>query len=343
MLRRMVVDLQSTAPHMKLPDSVAATMRERTPDGWELVLIKSPTVSAGDGTNRVSDETLTAMATAECYFGFGVPAALINASPNLRWAHSASAGVGSSITPELRASGVTLTNSAGVYAEAMADSVLAGVLYFVRGLDYAVAQQRDALWDQTPFVTATARMRETATLRVLVIGAGGIGSAVANRFAALGARCVGIRRRPELGVPSGFHEVYGTDAVDAELTRADVVVLSAPLTESSRMLLNKERLSLLAEGAVVVNVARGALLDHESLLGGLNSGRLRGAVLDVFLQEPLPTNSELWRHPRVLVTPHITGVSPQHWDRSLHLFLENWRRWVNKEPLINTVNLDSGY
>lgn len=341
--RRLVVDLQSTAPHMRLPEWANAQLRDATPEGWELVLVQSPTVSAGDGTNRVSDETLDAVATAEAYFGFGVPAPLLGVASRLRWAHSASAGVGNSITPELRASNVVLTNSAGVYADAMADTVLAGVLYFVRGLDYAVHQQRDARWDQTPFVTPTARMREVEELRVLVIGAGGIGSAVGKRFMALGCQCTGVRRRPNLGAPPGFLRVVGPDSIDRELGEADVVVLSAPLTAESRHLLDATRVPLLRAGAIVVNVARGALLDEAALLEALDSGGVRGAVLDVFSTEPLPADNRLWSHPRVLVTPHVSGVSPRHWDRALSLFLENWRRWVAGEPLYNVVNLDAGY
>ena len=113
-LRRLVVDLQSTAPHMRLPQWASDKLRNETPSGWETVIVQSPTVSAGDGTNRVSDETMNAVSTADAYFGFGVPAELISGAPHVRWAHSASAGVGGSLTPEFRASGAVLTNSAGV-------------------------------------------------------------------------------------------------------------------------------------------------------------------------------------------------------------------------------------
>jgi phosphoglycerate dehydrogenase-like enzyme len=328
---------------MRLPKREAERLLLETPEGWELIVVQSPTVSAGDGTNRVSDETMEAIADAEVYFGFGVPGSLIRGAPRLRWAHSASAGVGSSITPELRESGVVLTNSAGVYAEAMADTVMAGVMYFLRGLDYAVAQQREGTWDQTPFVTHQAKMRETQDARVLVVGAGGIGSAVARRFQALGCRCVGIRRRPELGLPEGFSRIEGPESLDEELPVADVVVLSAPLTAESRHLLDSARLALLPEGAIVVNVARGALLDEEALVGVLDSGRVRGAVLDVFSKEPLPLDSPLWRHPHVLVTPHVSGVSPRHWERALSLFQDNWRRWIAGKPLRNVVDHDAGY
>ena len=146
--RRLVVDLMSSAPHQRLPDHARQRILDGTPDGWETIVISAPTVSAGDGTNRVSDETLAAVSTAEAYFGFGAPEPLIAAAPVLRWAHSAAAGVGGSISPTLRERGVLLTNSAGIYAEPMADTVLGGVLHFTRGLDFAVRQQAAAVWDQ---------------------------------------------------------------------------------------------------------------------------------------------------------------------------------------------------
>jgi phosphoglycerate dehydrogenase-like enzyme len=343
-VRRLVVDLMSTAPHMRLPAWAAGRIRAVAPAGWEVVLIESPTVSAGDGTNRVSDETLAAVPTAEAYFGFGVPAALLEAAPRLRWAHSASAGVGSSLTPKLRASGVVLTNSAGVYAEAMADTVLAGVLHFVRGLDHAVRQQAAARWDQSPFTADSHEIRELSECRVLVVGAGGIGSAVARRFRALGCPCAGIRRRPALGVPEGFDRVAGPEALERELPAADVLVLAAPSTPASTGLLDARRLALLPAGAIVVNVARGGLVDDAALRAALDAGAVRGAVQDVFRTEPLPADSPWWGHPRVLVTPHVSGVSPRrHWQRALALFEDNWRRWVTGAPLRNVVDPDAGY
>lgn len=343
-MRRAVIDLQSSAPTMALPSSGAERLRAAAPSGWEVVLIASATDSSGDGTNRVSDETMAAVPTAEVYFGYGLPASLVAAAPMLRWAHSASAGVGKSITSELLASGLVFTNSAGVYAEAMADSALAGVLHFTRGLDKAVRLQAAGQWDKRSFHSAETPMRETSEYRVLVIGAGGIGSAVATRFQALGAQCVGIRRRPELGAPAGFVRVAGVGDLDAELPSADVVVLAAPLTDQSRGVLDARRMALLPPGAIVVNVARGALLDENALVARLDDGSLRGAYLDVFHGEPLSESSPLWTQPRVLITPHVSGVSPaRHWGRALALFEDNWRRYVAGDSLRNVVDPAAGY
>lgn len=344
MTRHLVVDLKSSTAHMRLPEWVADYLRAHVLEGWRITVIDSPSVSVGSGTSKVSEETMKAIADAEAYFGYGVQAAMIDAAPMLRWAHSMAAGVGGSISPSLRARQLAFTNSAGIYAEGIADTVLGGVLHFLRGLDIAVRQQAAKVWDQKPFPQESTLMREVDELRVLVLGAGGIGSAVAQRFSALGASCTGIRRRPELGPLPGFCRVAGPVSINKELENADVVVVAAPATDATHEMLGASQLSLLPPGAIVVNVARGSLIAEEALLQALDSGRLRGAVLDVFRTEPLPPESAFWQHPRVLITPHVSGVAPRRqWTRALELFEDNWRRWVAGEPLRNVVDLDAGY
>ncbi len=164
-----------------------------------------------------------------------------------------------------------------------------------------------------------------------------------RRFSALGCRCVGVRRRPELGAPDGFARVLGVEGLEAALPEADVIVLAAPLTNGSASLLDGRRLALLPAGAIVVNVGRGALVSDVALVEALNGNHVRGAVLDVFNTEPLPADNPYWQHPKVLVTPHVSGVSPQHWRRGLELFEDNWRRWHAGTPLRNGVDLDAGY
>ncbi|MEP6764921.1 MAG: NAD(P)-dependent oxidoreductase [Gemmatimonadaceae bacterium] len=163
-------------------------------------------------------------------------------------------------------------------------------------------------------------------------------------LSALGSRCYGVRRRPELGIPAGFENVVGFDEMQSILPFGDIAVITAPLTPATRKLMDAKRLALLPDGAIVVNVARGALLDEEALLCELDSERLRGAALDVFEGEPLQADSPFWKHPRVLVTPHVSGVSPErHWDRTLTLFEENWRLWSEGKALRNIVDAESGY
>ena len=342
--RRLVVDLASTSRNWALKPDGEAVIRDAAPPGWDVYFVRAATMSDGDGSPTPSAEALDAVADAEAYFGFGISRPLFRAAPRLRWVHSATAGMGSLLFPEMVQSDVLLTNSAGVHGPPIAESVLAGVLYFLRGLDVAVDQQREGRWNKSFFVSGNSPLREVADCRVLVIGAGGIGAEVATRFRALGATCVGLRRRPELGIPAGCARVAGPEALDAELPHADVVVVAAPMTAQTAGLLDAKRLDLLPPNAIVVNVARGALVDEAALVARLESGRLRGAVLDVFDPEPLAPESRLWQVRAALITPHISAVSPlRFWPRQLSLFVDNWARYIRGEPLRNLVDKQAGY
>ncbi|HVE79396.1 MAG TPA: D-2-hydroxyacid dehydrogenase [Gemmatimonadaceae bacterium] len=342
--RVLVVDLQSTSPVWALPPSGAALLRASAPRGWRVEVLQSPTVSDGDGNEAPSAESVAAVGGAEVYFGFGISRPLFAAGSGLRWVHSAAAGVGSALFPEMMASRVLFTNSAGVHAVPIAEHVTAGVLCLLRGFDIALDAQRAGRWDRAPFVRADTPVRELGECRALVVGAGGIGAEVARRLAAFGAYCVGLRRRPARGVPPGFARVNALDALDEELPGADILVLCAPLTPTTRGLLSARRLARLPTHAIVVNVGRGALLDEEALAAQVRSGRLRGAVLDVFEREPLASASALWQLRSVLVTPHVSAISPRRfWERELELFLDNWRRYQRGEPLKNLVDKQAGY
>jgi phosphoglycerate dehydrogenase-like enzyme len=258
--------------------------------------------------------------------------------------HSAAAGVGNALYPEMIASNVVLTNSAGVHAIPIAEFIVGAILYFFRGFDIAGEQQRRAEWNKRPFIGEDSPLREMRGSQVLIVGAGGIGTAAGKRLSALGARCVGVRRRTALGAPEGFERIVGFAAINDELPAADAVVLCAPLTEDTQGLLNASRLDMLKPSAVIVNVARGALVDENGLIERLRAGRIRGAALDVFQEEPLAADSALWQLRSALVTPHVSPVSPgRFWARELDLFLDNWRRFTRGEPLRNVVDKSAGY
>lgn len=342
--RLLVVDLAARSKNWALTPEGEQRIREVTPDGWRVHVVRELTSSDGDGPPQPSPESMSAIRHAEVYFGFGIPRPLFLEARQLRWVHSAAAGVGSALYPEMMRSDVLLTNSAGVHAIPIAEYVVAGVLHFFRGLDVAAAQQHERQWDKRFFVAGDSPLREVAGARILIIGTGGIGTEVARRFTALGAVCTGIRRHPDRGAPEGFARVAGTSSLDDELPRADVVVLAAPQTSESRGLMTEERLNLLGRGTILVNVARGALVDEDALAACLRSGELRGAVLDVFREEPLPSSSPLWQLRSALLTPHISPVSPgRFWPRALDIFCDNWARYLRGEPLRNLVDKQAGY
>lgn len=339
-----MVDLAATSRNWALTPEGEARLRAEAPPGWEVEVVRAPTSSDGDGPKGASEESQRLIAEAEVYFGFGFTADLLRAARKLRWVHSAAAGVGNVLGSGIAERDILLTNSAGIHGPPIAEFVVAGILYFLRGLDVAIAQQRRNEWSKTFFVAEDSPLREIAECRVLIVGTGGLGGETARRLACLGSTCVGIRRRPQLGAPEGFAAVAGQDELDEQLPKADVVVLAAPLTSDTTEMMTRERLTRLPKGAIVVNVARGPLLDEEALADLLERGHLRGAVLDVFRQEPLPAASRLWSLPNTLITPHVSPVSPRrYWPRQLDLFLANWHRYVRGEPLLNLVDKTAGY
>ena len=342
--RKLVVDLLTPAASWSLPREHADAILRTAPPEWQVSVLTSPTSSDGDGGASASADALAAVRDAEVYLGYGISPSLFAVAPELRWVHSAAAGVGSTLFPAMLERDVLLTNSAGIHAVPIAEYVVGGILHFTRGFDIALAQQRAGVWNKEPFVSAHTRLRELGESVALLLGTGGIGQAIAHRLTALGCTVVGVRRRPHLGRPPGFARVVGVEELDAELPAANLLIVAAPQTSDTRGLIGAQRLSALPGDAVVVNVARGGLLDEYALATALASGRLRGAVLDVFAEEPLAPTSPLWQLESVLLTPHVSAVSPRaFWERELSLFLENWERYVRDEPLRNVVDKRAGY
>jgi len=342
--RRLVVDLYASAEQWSLTRLGADEIRNETPVGWTVDFVSAPTFADGDGGLPPSDAALSAIRDAEVYFGFGVSRPLFLTATRLRWIHSAAAGVGSLLFKEILESEVVITNSAGIHAVPIAEYVLGGILYLLRSFDVAVEQQRKKIWDKAPFVGASSTMREVADCRAVIIGTGGLGTAVAERLSALGGSCSGIRRNPDKGVPPGFDRVEGPGALAGMVAGCDLLIITAPATNETRQLVTTDILDRLSPGAIVVNVSRGSLMDEEALAARIASGRLRGAVLDVFREEPLPSESPLWTLPGVLVTPHVSGVTKRgFWRRELALFLNNWHRYASGRPLRNVVDKTAGY
>ena len=297
-------------------------------------MVDAPADGQGDGGGG-SPEALAAVCGAEAYLGFGVPRDLFVAATtppdgHLRWAHSASAGVGASLYPEMRTSDVILTNSAGVYAPAIAETVMAVLFFFARGLDFAVRAQAERRWDKTPFDDTESPVGELGEATLGIVGFGGIGHEVARRAEAMGMEVLALRRSG--GIP-----------LDELLPRSDYLLLSLPETPETRGMIGAAELAKLPKGAVLVNVGRGSVLDEGALVQALRSGRLRGAGLDVFAREPLPEDSPLWATPGVLVLPHISGASPYFWTRQLDLIRDNLHRYLAGRPLRNVVDKAAGY
>ncbi len=340
--RRLVVDLRSPRAVWRVPPGLVSEIRGAIGPGWDVSEVVEFAASDGEGGSG-SPASIAAARGAEIYLGWGVPPGVLEAGHDtLRWAHTATAGVGQSLSA-LRDRRIVLTNSAGIHAEPIADWVIAAVAYFARGLDHVVPAQRDGRWIKDAFGNLDIPVRELSGLRVGLFGLGGIGAAVARRALALGMSVAGIRRRPAQGGPESLRWIGGFDALQRLASESDALVIAAARTGETEHAVDRRVLEQLPEGAIVINVSRGAILDDAALLEGLASGRIRGAALDVFTTEPLPDGHPYWGHPRVLLSPHVSAVTTQFWDREGALILENIRRYLGAEPLRNVVDLESGY
>ena len=344
MKHRLIVNLNDDRSRWALPDKAFAALEHALPSDWQAVRLTSFVSSRGDG-GGVAQDAIAAMRDAEVYIGSGFPRDLfLAATPGvLRWVHTGSAGVGALLYREMLESDVVITNSAGVHAPAIAETVIAGALYFARGIDFAVHNQRQALWDQSQFETVQSPVVELAGGTMGILGYGGIGREVARRAQALGMNVLATRRshsRAEAGVQVFAGDAAGTARV---LRDSDVVVIAMPGTRETRGLIGAREIALLKRNAVLINVARGNVIDEAALIAALCAGRIRGAALDVFEHEPLSRESPFWQLPNALVLPHISATTPAYWQRALPLILDNLHRYLNGQPLENVVDKTAGY
>ena len=339
----MVIDLADRRPIWALPDRSREAILAAVPADWSVRFMETPADGSGDGVRRAPPGLLKAVADARVYMGYGIPAEVLEAGQGLEWVHSGAAGVGNSLGPAMLDRDVLFTNSAGIHAAPVAETVLGMLLHFARGLDIAVRAQREREWSAPSYWAADAPVGELAGATVGIVGYGGIGREVARRVAALGSRVVAARRRG--GARAGeAHEVYvGARGVDRVVVEADHLVLAVPETALTRDMMNRRRLASMKPGSVLVNVARGRLVDEEALLEALDSGHLRGAGLDVFNREPLPAGHPFYAHPKVLVMPHVSATTRRFWERETELIADNIGRFVRGEPLRNLVDKVAGY
>jgi len=331
--RTILVAIYSRFLAWNIPPANVAALRERFPRHTWLHA-------------RSHDEALEMAGAADIVFTAVLRPDVFAAARKLQWIHSPAAGLEFILSPAVIESPVLVTNSRGLSADTIAEHALTVVLALFRKLPMAVEAQRSRDWAQAVIVADTP-LRTIAGSRVLIVGLGGIGLAVAQRFAALGARVDAVRRRPELARPSGIDRVVAPEHLIDLLPSADIVVLAAPETAATRHLIGGRELAAMRPGSLLVNVSRGALIDEPALVSALaappSARTLAGAALDVFEREPLTAESPLWSLPNVLITPHIAGFRPDHWDAVCALFGDNLRRYDAGHPLINVVDKKEGY
>jgi phosphoglycerate dehydrogenase-like enzyme len=231
--------------------------------------------------------------------------------------------------------GVVLMNNRGTHAVKSGEFAIMSILMLASRIPAMMTNQRAGAWRKLWGSALSGRS-------VTIVGLGTLGGATAEHAARFGMRVTGVRAHQ---APHAFcQRVIGTEALDAVLPDTECLVLACPLTEATRGLIDRRRLSLLPAGAGVVNIGRGGLLDQDALCDLLDAGRLGGAVLDVFTPEPIPAGHRLWSTPNLVISPHTAADDPATYNpRSLDIFFENLLAWRDGGPLPNRFDIERGY
>jgi phosphoglycerate dehydrogenase-like enzyme len=274
--------------------------------------------------------------------GWPFPLDLRARAPRLRWFHQLPAGASNLLRGDLWNSDVTVTTSRGYgNTTAMAEYVLATCLLFARGLDRACRDQQNHCFEHRAY-RPVAIERKT----MCVVGAGGIGQEVARLCAGAGMRVIGTRRSgpPNGRLPEGFSQIGSPEQLNQFLAQSDFVAVCCQWTPETTGLIGRDAFAAMRRNAILVNVARGEIIDEDALLAALKEGKLRGVALDVYVGEfDHPPDIRLWDDERVIITPHISAGSDLSQHRGVDLFCANLRAYLDGEPLVNVIDWGRGY
>jgi len=275
------------------------------------------------------EESLDLIEDAEVVLTLALSEEQLDAADSLQWVQAMNAGVDTYPTARLSEREITLTNSAGIHGEQIGQQVLGYLLLFERRIYEGMRQQRAGEWSRY-------EAGELGDETLGIVGCGAIGGRVAEFGQTMGMDVVGTKRDPSTA-PAAVDDCYGPDDLDAVLDRSDYLVVACPLTDETRGLIGESELARLDDDAVLVNIARGPIVDQDALIEALQNERLRGAALDVSDPEPMPEDSPLRSMHNVVTTPHVAGSTPYYFDRAVELFARNYRAYVDGETLENVI------
>ena len=296
--------------------------------------------ATNDWHKKEGDELDALLAEAEVLFTFRFPVDWLARAPRLKWVQLASAG-SDFVQREglfVQRPDLLLTTASGVHEVPISEHIVASILHFSRGYNTASRNQAAHNWERYQADEVQGKM-------VCFIGYGPIARRAATLCLALGMRVTSVRASIAEQQP-GFEAVerfYPPADLNQVLAEADYVVLAAPRTHQTENIIGAAQLESMKETAILVNISRGALVDEPALIEALREGKIKGAALDVFSEEPLPESSPLWDMPNVLVTPHIAGSNPHYDERVTDLFIDNLRLYMANQPLRNLVDKNRGY
>jgi len=276
------------------------------------------------------------------FVGYSLRAEQLVHARELQWIHSTAAGVAQLMYPELRQSGITVSNASGIFSVPMAEHTMGLILAMARNFPDSVRYQDQSKWSVQALWDRPQHLTEINGSVLLIVGYGSIGRELARRAKAFDMNVWGVTRSGQ-GDRRYTEKIFPAWQLNEALPSADYVVIAAPETSETKHLIGAEQIARMKRGARLINVARGSLLDEAALIGALQSGALGGAALDVTGVEPLPPESPLWKAPNLFITPHTSAISERLWLRETELFLKLLDEWFSGEELSNRVDFSRGY
>jgi len=278
----------------------------------------------------------------DIFVGYSLRAEQLKHAKKLKWIHSTAAGVAQLVYPELRESGILVTNPRGVFSVPMAEHTIGLIISMARNFPDSVRFQDGSTWGQQQLWDLPQQLSELNGKTLLIVGFGSIGEELAKRARAFDMRVWGVTRSGK-GDKGLAEKIVAASDLHTVLPEADYVVIAAPETGETKKLIGAGQIARMKRGARLINVGRGSLLDESALIPALEKGHLAGAALDVTAVEPLPEASPLWKTPNLFITPHTSAVSDKLWQRETELLVELLELWFSGQPMKNVVDLARGY
>lgn len=278
----------------------------------------------------------------DIFVGYSLRAEQLQHAKKLRWIHSTAAGVAQLMYPELRDSGIVVTNPSGVFSTPMAEHTMGLLIALARNFLDSVRHQDRSHWGQQNMWDKPQHLTELNGQVLLIVGFGSIGRELAKRARAFDMRVWGVTRSG-LGDTTHAEKIVPVSRLEEALPHADYVVIAAPETSETRKFFGQAQIARMKPGARLINVGRGSLLDEAALTHALKNGALGGAALDVTSVEPLPADSPLWKAPNLFITPHTSAVSDRLWQRETDLLMDLLERWFDGREMFNQVDFARGY
>jgi phosphoglycerate dehydrogenase-like enzyme len=261
---------------------------------------------------------------------------MIDAAPQLKWIQAITAGVDYMPLDEIRRRGILLTNGRGIHKIHMTEYAIAAMINLARGFHLMFRNQLKKKWERS------VPQEEIHGATVGIIGLGAIGTEIAKKAALMGMRVIGVRRTP--GPVDHVEEVYAPDDMAAVFRRSDYIINLLPYTPKTEKLIDRRFFDQMKPTACFINIGRGPTVNEDDLIETLRHKKIRAMVSDVYHTEPLPPESPLWDLDNVILTPHISGVSPQYMDRAMEIITHNLNVYLSGQgEMVNLVDMQTGY